>query len=78
VRLIHAPGELRGAVLEARRWRHHEGELVIECRTTNGAGHTAWQKSIHANKGHRLLGVLIVTQDHRHHTTCGLIKRVGR
>jgi hypothetical protein len=38
VRLTGAPGELRGAVLRAKRWRHFRGELVIECVTTDGAG----------------------------------------
>jgi hypothetical protein len=38
VRLTGAPGELRGAVLRVRRWRHFRGELVIECGTTDGAG----------------------------------------
>jgi hypothetical protein len=38
VQLIHAPGALRGAALETRRWRHVEGELVIECRGPDGFG----------------------------------------
>jgi transposase-like protein len=38
VRLTHAPSDLRGVVLESRRWRHHEGELVIECRGLDGFG----------------------------------------
>jgi len=37
VRLIEAPGELRGAVLEVDGWRHLRGELVIRGRTADGA-----------------------------------------
>ena len=38
MRLTHGPGALQGVVLEARRWRHFEGELVIECRGPDAFG----------------------------------------
>jgi hypothetical protein len=38
VALVHAPGALRGAVLQTRRWRHFEGELVLECQGPDGYG----------------------------------------
>jgi len=37
VRLIGAPGDLNGRVVEVDGWRHVAGELRIRCRTTDGA-----------------------------------------
>lgn len=37
MRLISAPGSLRGLVVEVDGWRHVGGELRVRCRTTDGA-----------------------------------------
>jgi hypothetical protein len=40
VRLVAAPGDLRGVELEVLGWRTEEGETALECRLVDGSAGT--------------------------------------